>query len=36
MIPHQWLLIGGLACPLVIPLSLYGEVGKPKKVTEGV
>ena len=36
MNPLRWLLIGSLACPLISPPSLHGEVGKPQEVTQGV
>ena len=36
MIPFRWLLMGSLACPLISPVSLHGEVGKPQEVTQGV
>ena len=28
--------MGSLACPLISPVSLHGEVGKPQEVTQGV
>jgi len=36
MNPLRWLLMSSLACPLVSPPSLHGEVGKPQEVTQGV